>query len=502
MSRSFIDRFFVLSFFYLLIFLLTIESSAQATTLPPREQLFASAEETMLSAMKNKAEIYSPNSFSNAMEYYNDAKKAYQNGDDLSDIEESLGKSLSYFEKAAKQAILASDYFSQTISAREDCLRVDGPTYEIEKWNNAEQLFQKAAGDLEDGDKEDAKEKSEETEKLYREIELFSIQSRYLQNVWSLLEKADDMGVKKYAPATYEKARKLAEQAASLFRKNRYDKKEAPDLADQATYEIKHAIHLYQKIKQMEEKDQPIETVILSMEDSIRKIASEVDIHPRFDQGVGPPTEIIIDTIGKLKKTNHVLSQEIEDVKNEYFKNLAQKDTEIYNFQNQILKMNDQLTRLSSTKNKLQSKVEKERSRQKKLTRIGLLFSPAEAKVLLDGEKVIIRLHGLSFPIGKAVIEPQYFNLLSRTISAIDEFPGCVITIEGHTDSRGSDQVNQTLSEERAKAVTEYIVSNSTISAERIQDVGYGEARPIASNENSEGQAMNRRIDVIIQPSK
>ncbi|MFZ5572196.1 MAG: OmpA family protein [Thermodesulfobacteriota bacterium] len=500
MNRPCMDHFFLLKVFFGVLLILWIANTGMATTPLSRETLFASVEEKMKSALKAKADIYSPASFAAGMECYNDAKASYDNGDDISEIRQQVNDSISNFEKALQHVSLAADFFSAIIKAREDCLKVNGPTYEIEKWKEAEDLFHEAAAELEDDNMEKAKETAAESEKIYREIELFSIQSQYLQNVWLLLDKADDMGVKSYAPLTYEKARKLAMKSESLFRANRYDQTEAPQIADQAAYETNHAIYLYQAIKQMDDTDQSIESIMLNLEDSLRKIGLELDIDPKFDQGMEISVNNIINNIKKLKNNQLMMSQQLKEYRNEYFNKLAQKDTEIYNAQNQLMKINEELNQLSNTKNKLQSKVEQEKIRKNKINRIGLLYSPAEAKVLLDGENIIIRLHGLSFPIGKATIEPKYVNLLNRTISAINEFPGCRIVFEGHTDSRGSDKTNQTLSEERAKAVSEYIISNSTISPTRIEVIGYGEARPIASNENEEGQAINRRIDVVIQP--
>ena len=117
-----------------------------------------------------------------------------------------------------------------------------------------------------------------------------------------------------------------------------------------------------------------------------------------------------------------------------------------------------------------------------------------------DGENVIIRLYGLTFPIGKSTIEPQYFSLLTKVQNAFSEFPDCKVIIEGHTDSQGSDIANQRLASERAEAVKQYILANTNIPSARIQAIGYGESRPIASNETQEGRAKNRRIDVVIQP--
>ena len=71
--------------------------------------------------------------------------------------------------------------------------------------------------------------------------------------------------------------------------------------------------------------------------------------------------------------------------------------------------------------------------------------------------------------------------------------------IEGHTDSQGSDEVNQKLSGNRATAVAEYLMANMGVQTP-INSQGFGESRPVASNDTPEGRAKNRRIDVVITP--
>ena len=137
-----------------------------------------------------------------------------------------------------------------------------------------------------------------------------------------------------------------------------------------------------------------------------------------------------------------------------------------------------------------------------KITRIRDAFTPEEGKVLMDGENIIIRLYGLSFSSGKAVIDYKYFGLLAKVRDTFKEFPDCNVIIEGHTDSLGSDKVNKRLSKERADSVRHYLIANSLVTDEQIVAVGYGEAKPVASNKTSEGRASNRRIDVVIIPNR
>jgi len=70
--------------------------------------------------------------------------------------------------------------------------------------------------------------------------------------------------------------------------------------------------------------------------------------------------------------------------------------------------------------------------------------------------------------------------------------------IEGHTDSRGSDAYNQPLSERRANAVRDELVNEYDIDASRVSTVGYGESRPVATNDTDEGRAQNRRIEAVL----
>ncbi len=136
-----------------------------------------------------------------------------------------------------------------------------------------------------------------------------------------------------------------------------------------------------------------------------------------------------------------------------------------------------------------------------KVRRVKSTFDEDEAEVLISGDQLLIRLYGLTFASGSTEIRPENFGLLTKVQSALREFPNSPIVVAGHTDSRGNDATNLSLSQRRADAVREYLLANMTIAERQIRAVGYGEARPIASNDNAAGQAKNRRIDVIVSMS-
>jgi len=111
-----------------------------------------------------------------------------------------------------------------------------------------------------------------------------------------------------------------------------------------------------------------------------------------------------------------------------------------------------------------------------------------------------MRMVGLTFDSGASSIKEEHAELLQKLRASADVFPRSRISIEGHTDAYGSDTNNLTLSEERAQAVKDYLVSETGMDALRINSVGYGESQPVANNETAEGRKKNRRIDVVITP--
>lgn len=105
------------------------------------------------------------------------------------------------------------------------------------------------------------------------------------------------------------------------------------------------------------------------------------------------------------------------------------------------------------------------------------------------------------FSTNSAVLNPGGYSEIDRVAGVLTRYPETRISVEGHTDSQGSDAHNQKLSEDRALAVKNALV-NRGVDPARIQVVGYGESRPIAGNETEAGRQLNRRVDIVIVPVK
>jgi outer membrane protein OmpA-like peptidoglycan-associated protein len=125
------------------------------------------------------------------------------------------------------------------------------------------------------------------------------------------------------------------------------------------------------------------------------------------------------------------------------------------------------------------------------------------ASVKQEPRGTVITLSGsVIFASGKADLLPGALAKLDQVAIALAaNDPQQQIVVEGHTDSRGSDALNQDLSARRAAAVRNYLVSKG-LAPERVVAQGLGPSRPIADNETAEGRANNRRVELIVQPRK
>ena len=99
------------------------------------------------------------------------------------------------------------------------------------------------------------------------------------------------------------------------------------------------------------------------------------------------------------------------------------------------------------------------------------------------------------FDTGKSTIKDQSASVLQDIIGILNEYPRANFNIEGHTDSVGSEKLNMTLSDARANAVMNYLISNG-IASNRLNAKGYGEGKPLVSNDTKEGRSNNRRVEI------
>ncbi len=116
------------------------------------------------------------------------------------------------------------------------------------------------------------------------------------------------------------------------------------------------------------------------------------------------------------------------------------------------------------------------------------------------GNQIILNMPGnITFASDDAALNPNFYNVLDSVAIVLAKYERTLLDIDGHTDSTGSEQYNQQLSEARAVAVGQYL-NQRGIDARRLRIIGYGETRPITDNSTEIGRQQNRRVEIRISP--
>jgi OOP family OmpA-OmpF porin len=459
--------------------------------------IFSEANSAMKEAEKIKANVLAPKAFSEGLDLYQKAEADYKKEKNLDDIRRNLRLATSRFQKATEATQLATMIFGSAIQARNDAIAAEAPKYVSSLWQKSEEKFADAARTLEEGEMKEAKRKATEAESSFRAAELQAIKVNYLNEAYSLFKKADKLEVEEYAPKTLQNAKKLVKEAEKQLSENRYDTDEARDLAKQAKYEANHAIYLASLVKKMKDEKKTTEDLLLDSEVPLKRISEPIDLIPSFDNGLQPPTDDVIKVIQDYQKNTSELNSSLYDA-NQQITLLRERTAELERLNAELRK---KLGGIETEKSALEKRLEIQAKIRERYAAASNLFSPGEAIVLRDRNDLIFRLIGLSFPVGKATIDPKFYDYLTKIQQAIKLFPDAKLTITGHTDSYGSDATNLTLSRDRSESVKNYLLENMNVDPAKIEAVGYGESKPIATNETEEGRARNRRIEIVIHPN-
>lgn len=117
-----------------------------------------------------------------------------------------------------------------------------------------------------------------------------------------------------------------------------------------------------------------------------------------------------------------------------------------------------------------------------------------------DGDVIKLNLpDGVTFDFNRTEVKPQFYPALNTIAGTLREYNQTIVEVSGHTDSIGTDAVNQRISEQRANSVASYLIGQG-VQRERFEIVGMGKRYPIASNDTESGRALNRRVEIRLLP--
>jgi outer membrane protein OmpA-like peptidoglycan-associated protein len=139
-----------------------------------------------------------------------------------------------------------------------------------------------------------------------------------------------------------------------------------------------------------------------------------------------------------------------------------------------------------------QAEAEKSDLRAKLLAQLNTILQTRDS-----ARGLIVNMSDVLFDTGSYTLKPGAREKLAKISGILLAHPGLTLQIEGHTDSVGSDQYNQQLSEKRAGSVQDFLVQQG-VAAGSVSAIGFGKMEPVASNDTSEGRQLNRRVELVV----
>jgi len=434
----------------------------------PQYTGFKDTDALMQQAAELQVQILAPKNNVAADKAYKTARKNSEAGR-LDRATKFLVKANTSLREAIEAAKIAAVVFKTSINARERAITANASKFEPALWSKAESELVKGTRKLESGNAKTANTDAVRAAKSYGVAELAAIKTGIVGNARVLLAEAEAASskVSRNAPITLAQSKSLVAQAEAKLDANRYETEAPVSLAAEAEYQAKHAMYLANQAAMLGAKHMTIEELILKWEKPLRDLADALEVTTDMTAGYRVASE------AALVRATSLVAQNTE-------KNVRINALEIELGDTELIAQDVQLM-------------------QQQLADVERLFRRDQAIILREGDDLILRLIGLSFPTGQAVIETRNFALLAAVQGAIRVYPDAYIVVTGHTDSQGDDGTNLILSQQRANSVRAYLLSNTVLPATRVSAEGYGESRPIASNMYVVGREQNRRIDIILK---
>ena len=321
-----------------------------------------------------------------------------------------------------------------------------------------------------------------------------------------VIGKAANSSAKKYAPKMYQTAKK---QLAELRAFSDGLRQTMPTHPEQGLYLAREAKHMSEQVKLWRKKTGSHEQIVLAQRTLNLQLANALDITTKSNPML---TEIDgKDLLAAIKANKQELVKERlahqqaiallkQQASNELQRQLSMQTASMTQAQQQRMATIKDAYRAKLERG--QAQLERETFETKRQARLHKLFKKGEVEILvnLDGS-LLLRLSGLKFAPARSKVDAKYFDMLGRLNQAMEIYHDRNLSIEGHTDNLGDVKPNQLLSLKRAEAVRDFLIASGADST-RLKALGYGEVRPIASNDFPQGRTMNRRIDVVIKAGK
>ncbi len=447
----------------------TLKMESVAASEKPVEQV-SRLDKDIGNARNNQLNVLAPTWFGKAEASLNQAKKGLEDEDELAEVLKNIAYGQAHLQRAKEAGNLVRTELTDVIKSR-GLARAAGATNFGEDYAEAEEQFLKLTRAIEKNDLRWARKNKEKVIRTFNELELRAIKG-ILDEVRKLIKEGEKSGAKKIAPKMLKIARDKLHDVDAFISQHRYQKEEIHKQSNEALFQARRLLQVIQQSKKI--KRMKPEQITLWFEGMLYKTASKLSAPDMRDQPLETQVESIFSSVTALVEDNKFMVRKLKT-----------QQADLEHMQTQI-----------ASKESLVA----EKRFQQLFSEVQTYFSPNEAEVYKQGNRLVIRLKAIRFPVGKDYIMPSNYSMLNKVQRAIRTFGEPEVVIEGHTDSTGPKALNEHLSQRRAEAVREYFVANGTLTREAISAIGYGSEQPLVSNKTAKGRAINRRIDILITP--
>jgi outer membrane protein OmpA-like peptidoglycan-associated protein len=429
------------------------------------------------------AAALAPKRFGDAEKRMRELEKAIEDKD-FEKQQEKLQKTEEALDVLQEAVLTMQTVFPEILQRRAQAESVDAATAAAAAWLDAEDRFRSIAEKMESGRREAAQRQAVSLADLYQQAFDQAQRFHLVGNTRRLLREAEDLDASQYTPRSYVRALDATNKVEKLLEELPADSPTVQDAARTAALKTRHMRWLLDRIRGVEEAETrpTLESEIVSWEDALARAMITLGLQPEFEGGLGVPLQQVQVEADRLVRERNRLRQQLHAT----LANLDSLHSEIQGLKGNVEEYEGMIALLRPYERDARV-----------IERIQSRFTQGEGRVLVENRDVILRLHGLTFESGESEISDDNDALLAKVVQTIQELPDSYLIIEGHTDNSGRDQTNMTLSQARADAVRDYLV-RAGIRPERITTVGYGAAKPVASNETPEGRRLNRRIEITI----
>ena len=419
------------------------------------------------------AEILAPEGYSHAARILDRAMAAA--GNNQSETAETAAESgLKVVEKLNRDMANSRVILAEVIEVRDRAYAAGAKILPGNRIAAFDAELKNVAALIENGSIEQAKRRRPKLLSDYSQIELEALKQGTVEQAKAAIADAKRQGAEKYAPKTLAQAEEEMALAVSMLEADRTQTEKAEVHAKRAKWNGERSASIAESVKDFMRRDYTMEDVVLWHQQQLSTINQPFGVELPLNK---PGEEVVLSLKSAVSNA------------------LAERD--VVKAQLQQTREQSQV-KIEEAEKKISTLTTEEQAEQKRFEQVQAMFSPNEANVYRQRQNMLISAHGFQFPSVKSEIEANNFPLMNKIIKAINNFPGARIEVTGHTDATGADAINQVLSEKRAEKVASFLIEVGGIAPNLVTFRGFGETRPVASNETREGRAENRRVEIKI----